>query len=45
MPYDRKTYGKSPFGNSVATTDRAAAKTEALSDQIGDQVEVRKATK
>ena len=41
MAYDRKTYGKSPFGNSAATTDRAAAKTEALSDQVGDQLEAQ----
>jgi len=48
MAYDRKTYGNSPFGNSVATphrrtpvsrrrgSSRTLSDAEALSDQMGD---------
>jgi hypothetical protein len=41
MAYDNKTYGTSPFGNSVATTHRTTSSkgrdaTEALSDHMGD---------
>ena len=52
MAYDNKTYGASPFVHPAATTARttvsnsrretqaATSDTEALSDQLGDQLEV-----
>ena len=51
MAYDRKTYGNSPFGNSVTTphrktpvsrrrgSSRTLSDAEALSDQMGDPID------